>query len=92
MAALALLFASCNDDQETIQNNDQSKIDMSDFYVYTDADIDEAARIAEGKSKSCYSMVNLNRLLNENSDLEQTMYDIEYLISSFPAIRQRSTM
>ncbi|WP_191858612.1 zinc metalloprotease [Hanstruepera ponticola] len=79
MAALALLFGSCNDDQENnISNNDQSKIDMSDFYVYTDADIDEAARIAEGKSKSCYSMVNLNRLLNENPNLEQTMFDIEY--------------
>ena len=63
MAALALLFSSCNDDQENnISNNDQSKIDMSDFYVYTDADIDESARMAEGKSKSCYSMVNLNRL------------------------------
>ncbi|WP_250433352.1 zinc metalloprotease [Hanstruepera flava] len=85
MAALALLFASCNDDQETIQNNDQSKIDMSDFYVYTDADIDEPARMAEGKSKACYSMVNLNRMLNENPDLEQNMFDIEYNTRKFIA-------
>ena len=85
MAALALLFASCNDDQETIQNDDQSKIDMSDFYVYTDADIDEASRLAEGKSKSCYSMVNLNRLLNENPNIEQNMFDIEYNSRKFIA-------
>lgn len=50
---------------------------MSDFYVYTDSDSEEAFRIAEG-SKSCYSMANLNRLLNENKVLYQKMYDIEY--------------
>ena len=85
MAALALFFVSCNDDQDAISNNDQSKIDMSDFYVYTDADIDEASRVAEGKSKICYSMVNLNRLLNENTDLEDKMFDIEYNSRKFIA-------
>ena len=76
MAVLALLFSSCNDDKsEEIQ--DQSKVDMSDFYVYTDSDTDEAGRLAEGKT-ACYSMVNLNRLLNENPKLEKKMYDIEY--------------
>lgn len=78
MAAIALLFASCSDDQNTVPNDNQSKIDMSDFYVYTDADIDESARIAEGKTKVCYSMVNLNRLLNEDPSLENKMFDIEY--------------
>lgn len=77
MAAMAMLFSSCSDDKNEIANNDQSKIDMSDFYVYTDADIDEASRVAQGKS-ACYSMVNLNRLLNEDPQLEQKMYDIEY--------------
>jgi len=78
-AALALLFTSCNEDQNSINNNDQSKVDMSDFYVYTDADLDEANKVASNsKLKTCYSMVNLNRMLNEDPSLEQKMYDVEY--------------
>ncbi|NIK91116.1 zinc metalloprotease [Mangrovimonas sp. CR14] len=79
MAALAMIFAtSCsNDSKETMNTDQQAKVDMSDFYLYTDADIDEQSRVASGQ-KSCHSMVNLNRLLNENPGLEQTMYDIEY--------------
>lgn len=76
MAAMAFLFVGCNNDQNEIAD-EQSKIDMSDFYVYTDADLDEANRSATD-GKSCYSMVNLNRLLNENPGLEKTMFDIEY--------------
>lgn len=82
MAVLALVFTSCSDDKTQELNDEQSKIDMSDFYVYTDADIDEANRVAEGKA-SCYSMANLNRLLNENPGLEKKMYDIEYKTRSF---------
>ena len=85
MAALAMLFTSCNDDQNSIENTDQSKVDMSDFYVYTDADVDETSRLAEGKGKSCYSMVNLNRQLNEDPSLEQKMFDIEYQTRSLIA-------
>ena len=77
MAAVALLFTACNNDSSN-DIVDEQNIDMSDFYVYTDADMDENSRIAEGKGKSCYSMVNLNRLLNENPGLEKKMYDIEY--------------
>ena len=76
MAALAMVLTSCNKDEET-PNLEQEKVDMSDFYVYTDADSDEAARMAEG-TKACYSMVNLNRLLNEDPSLYKKMYDIEY--------------
>ncbi len=76
--AFALIFSSCQDDNLP-SSDDQSKIDMSDFYVYTEADSDEAGRMAENPgSKSCYSMVNLNRLLKENPGLEKEMYDIEY--------------
>ena len=78
MAAVALLFTACNDDQNNIENLDQSKIDMSDFYLYTDADTDEASRKAEGLSKSCHSAVMLNKALNENPRLYKKMYDIEY--------------
>lgn len=84
MASLALLFMSCNDDQSEALNEEQAKVDMSDFYLYTDADNDEAARAAQGKGV-CYSMVNLNRLLNENPGLDKKMYDIEYNTRSFLA-------
>lgn len=78
MAAVTIFFTACNNDSNEIAD-EQSVIDMSDFYVYTDADIDEASRLsADSKSKSCYTMVNLNRLLNENPELERKMYDIEY--------------
>ena len=89
IAVLALLFTSCNEDQNNLANEeDQSKIDMSDFYVYTDADVDEANRLASNsKSKSCYTMVNLNRMLNENPDLEKKMYDIEYQTRSLIAAK-----
>lgn len=80
LAVTTLAFTACNDDSKNDIKDEQSKIDMSDFYVYTDADIDETARLADAnwKGKTCYSMVNLNRLLNENPGLEKTMYDIEY--------------
>ena len=78
MAAVALFFTACDNDSIEIAD-EQSLIDMSDFYVYTDADTDEASRLAlDSKVKSCYSMVNLNRLLKENPGLEKKMYDIEY--------------
>ena len=77
MAAIAMISISCSEDTNEISQQ-ETNIDMSDFYVYTDADIDEGSRSANGKSKSCYSMVNLNRLLNANPGLEKKMFDIEY--------------
>ena len=75
MAAIAMIFTSCSENQNDTPQ-DQTNVDMSDFYVYTDADIDESSRTANGKS--CYSMVNLNRQLNSNKGLEKKMYDVEY--------------
>ena len=88
MAAVALLLAACDDNEST--SIQEQEIDMSDFYVYTDADVDEAARSAKtkGESKSCYTMVNLNRLLNEDSGLEKRMYNIEYNTRAFIAARK----
>lgn len=37
MAAIDMLLTACNDESADIQ---ESHIDMSDFYVYTDADVD----------------------------------------------------
>lgn len=76
MFALAMIFTSCEKDEQ-VPDQVQEKVDMSDFYVHTDSESDEAARMAEGL-KSCYSMANLNRLLDENPGLYKKMYDIEY--------------
>ena len=86
MAALALLLPSCESDQNPTEVQ-EAQIDMSDFYVYTDADIDESAKANEtsrlANSRTCYTMVNLNRLLNENPGLEKKMFDVEYQTRKF---------
>lgn len=89
MAAVAFLFTACENNESEIAQ-EPSQIDMSDFYLYTDADVDEASRQALGKdnSKSCHTMVNLNRLLNENPGLEKKMYDIEYHTRKFIASKK----
>ncbi len=91
MATIALFFTACNEDiQAPIQ---EQQIDMSDFYVYTGADDDATSKLANGKSnkKSCYTMDNLNRLLNENPALEKKMYDIEYHTRKFIATKGKPT-
>lgn len=76
MAALALLFTSCEKDQpETANDLAQESVDMSDFYVHTDYQ-DEDEKAAQN-GKNCYSMKNLNRLLKEDDKLYKKMYDIE---------------
>lgn len=88
MAALTLLFPSCESDQSPTLAQ-ETQIDMSDFYVYTDADIDEAAKSNDNsklkENRSCYTMVHLNQMLNENPGLEKKMYDIEYQTRQFIA-------
>ena len=49
MAAIAMIFTSCSENENEI-SQDQTNVDMSDFYVYTDADIDESSRSANSKS------------------------------------------
>jgi hypothetical protein len=74
MAALAFLFASCEQDPtETIVEQQEAQVDMSDFYLYTDSD----EKRSENAPEKCYSMKNLNRLLDENGDLHKKMYEIE---------------
>ena len=91
MAALALLLPSCESDQAP-NSAQETQIDMSDFYVHTDADGDETSKVAKGKGeeRSCYTMDNLNRLLNENPGLEKKMYDIEYHTRQFIAGKKPS--
>ena len=76
MAVMALLFTGCNNDQNDLEQ-EQAKVDMSDFYLYTDANDsnNENARVAN--VKNCASMAVLNRQLQENPGLYQKMYNIE---------------
>ena len=86
MAALALLLPSCESDQNPAEVQ-EAQIDMSDFIVYTNADIDEPPKANDnsrsGNFNRCYTMTNLNRLLSENPGLEQKMYAIEYNTRKF---------
>jgi len=76
MAALALLFTSCEKDQpENVNDLAQESVDMSDFYLHTDFN-DEDGKAAQN-AKNCYSMKNLNRLLKEDDKLYKKMYVIE---------------
>ena len=85
MAAFALLFTACEDDK--IEITQEQEIDMSDFYVYTDANEDLSSKSANSKEKlkSCYSMQVLNKQLDENPGLSKKMYDIEYQTRKFIA-------
>lgn len=78
----------CQDETTDISNDQQSKIDMSDFFVHTD-DL-EAKGPSEKDGKECYSMQVLNRQLAENKGLYKKMYDIEYATRSFIAGKKPS--
>ncbi|WP_411766264.1 zinc metalloprotease [Winogradskyella sp. A3E31] len=75
MAAMALLLTGCNEDSTELQEQ-QAKVDMSDFYLYTDAD-DNGSTSRAALDKSCASMAVLNRQLDENPGLYKKMFDIE---------------
>lgn len=71
-----LVIYSCSENDKI--QDEPVQVDMSDFYLYTDSDVDEMSRSSVDQlSKSCYTMVNLNRLLNENPGLYQRMYNVE---------------
>ncbi|MFN0728667.1 zinc metalloprotease [Polaribacter gochangensis] len=75
--AFALIgFASCQDSTEEVVEQQQSKIDMSDFFVYTEQGTDLLSK--SSNSRNCYSMKVLNQKLDENPGLFKKMYDIEY--------------
>lgn len=89
---LVLLFAAgtfigCQDNSTDIPNDEQAKIDMSDFYLFTD-EFEAKGNLDAKASKECYSMKVLNRQLNENKGLYKKMYDIEYATRSFIAAKK----
>ena len=74
--AFALIgFVACQDSTEVIVE-DQSKIDMSDFYAYSEEDSGLLGK--SSNSRNCHSMKVLNKKLDENPGLFKKMYDIEY--------------
>ncbi|GAA4294798.1 zinc metalloprotease [Aestuariibaculum suncheonense] len=89
LISLALLCVACNiSDSEN--NSYERDIDMSDFFVYTTIDDSQTAKTTNSKiaRRSCYTMTNLNRLLDENLGLEQRMYSIEYQTRKFIASKK----
>ncbi|MCX2743735.1 zinc metalloprotease [Mangrovivirga sp. M17] len=81
------IFTACNDETPNIvaDQDEQVSVDMSDFYLYTNAD-DEAARTNGGKS--CHTMKVLNRQLSENPGLYNRMYNVEKQVRQFIAAKK----
>ena len=77
-------FVGCQDSSDTTPEQ-QSKVDMSDFYVHTD----ESDFHGKGEhGKQCHSMKVLNRQLKENPGLYKKMYDVEYATRKFIAAKK----
>jgi len=84
LLAVAAFFVSCQDNGNDLTTDQQSTVDMSDFYVYTDEV--ESKGPANG-DKECHSMAVLNKQLKADKGLYQRMYDIEYNTRSFIAAK-----
>jgi hypothetical protein len=78
-------FIGCQENSSDLPNDQQTKIDMSNFYVHTD---EYEARGADVKGgKECHSMQVLNRQLKENPGLYKKMYDVEFSTRKFLAAK-----
>lgn len=82
LAALALVFTSCENEENLVVQEQETAIDMSDFYAYTES-LETGKATSEGKGKSCHSMQVLNRKLDETPGLYKKMYDIEMQTRTF---------
>jgi len=81
------VFIGCQDNASDLPNNQQSKIDMSDFYVHTD---EFESKSDKNGDKVCYSMKVLNEQLSKDKNLYKKMYDIEYATRKFIAAKKPS--
>ena len=72
---ITLGFVACQESTDTVVEQ-QSKIDMSNFYAYTEGGSDLMGKSAN--SRNCHSMKVLNDKLKQNPGLFKKMYDIEY--------------
>ena len=87
VAIVAGLLIGCQDEdtKNTDLNQEQTSIDMSDFYVQTD---ETSSRSADGAGDKCHSMRVLNQKLKENPGLYKKMYDVEYQTRKFIAAKK----
>jgi hypothetical protein len=84
-AIIAASFVTCQNEANnptTIVSQEQSSVDMSDFYVVTEENY------AKGEKERCHSMRVLNKQLKEDSKLYKKMYDIEYATRAFIAAKK----
>ena len=81
------IFIGCQNNGTDLPNDEQSKIDMNDFYLYTD-EFESKGPESKNSDKECYTMKVLNRQLKENKGLYQKMYDIEYKTRQFVAAKK----
>ena len=88
MLLAAGTFIGCQDNSTDITNEQQLKVDMTDFYVHTD---EYESRSTSKKEKQCHSMQVLNRQLAENKGLYKKMYDIEYATRKFITAKGKPT-
>ncbi len=80
LAVVSLAFTSCEKEQEfDVSSVEEQQVDMSDFYLYTDAD-DNTGRSQGGKE--CHSMNVLNDKLKSDPSLYAKMYDVEKNVRS----------
>ena len=87
-AVLAIAISACQPSSDEIPTQEVAKIDMSDFFVYTNTDAEKSSENA--KKDKCQSMNVLNRQLNENPGLENRMYAIEKHTRTFIAGKKPS--
>ncbi|MFK5959000.1 MAG: zinc metalloprotease [Lutibacter sp.] len=88
-AILALAIVACQpSSDEVVPTQQTAQIDMSDFYVYTDAGVSKVS--SEAKEDKCQSMQVLNRQLKENPGLENRMFAIEKHTRTFIAGKKPS--
>lgn len=85
LSVVAIILNACQETPDNIRpEQDLTKIDMSDFYVYTD---DAQTLKSGGDDPSCYTMKVLNQKLKENPGLEKKMYDVERHVRSVIAFK-----
>jgi hypothetical protein len=80
----------CQENSSDMTNELQSKVDMSDFYVFTD-EYGSKGDSNTKESRECHSMNVLNRQLKENSGLYKKMYDVEYNTRKFIGAKGKPT-
>ncbi|RCS26112.1 zinc metalloprotease [Polaribacter sp. WD7] len=78
----ATTFIGCQNNGTDIPNDEQSKVDMSDFFLYTDQ------YESKGNNSQCHTMNVLNQKLKTNKGLYQKMYEIEYATRQFIAAKK----